>query len=139
MIQINHHTFLAEEELIFSTSRSGGPGGQHVNKTSTKVTLKFSVTQSPSLTLEQKALILSRLAGRLNRDGVLQIVAQEHRSQWANRLSAVEKLVDVLRGALKTSKPRRKTRIPGASRLQRLETKRHRGSIKKNRGKVNPE
>jgi ribosome-associated protein len=85
MIEINRNLSIPEHELSFTTARSGGPGGQHVNKVSSRVTLWFNVAESPSLSAFQKRRIMSRLATRINQRGELRVVAQQHRSQIANR------------------------------------------------------
>ena len=95
IIEINNPTFIAESELKFSTSRSSGPGGQHVNKVSTKVTLEFDLFSSPNLTDEQKELVRERLANRLTKDGVLLVRSQLTRSQLANKNDAIAKFVDI--------------------------------------------
>ncbi|HMC82356.1 MAG TPA: aminoacyl-tRNA hydrolase [Candidatus Polarisedimenticolia bacterium] len=88
MIEIRDGLAIREEELRFTASRSGGPGGQNVNKVSTRVTLWFDVAGSPSLTAEQRSLIRSRLATRISKEGVLRVVSQQTRSQAANREAA---------------------------------------------------
>jgi ribosome-associated protein len=133
MIQVNTVLQIPDEELNFSASRSGGPGGQNVNKVNTRVTLRFDAARSPSLSADQKRLLLTRLAGRISRDGILRIVSQQHRTQAANRQAAVERFVEVLRKALARPKPRHKTRATHASKQRRLESKRHRSDIKRQR------
>jgi ribosome-associated protein len=135
MIQIRGRIAIPEEELRFIASRSGGPGGQNVNKVSTKVTLLFDVANSPSLSQEHKRIILKRLDARINRDGVLRVVSQRFRSQAANRNGAVERFVELLQDALRPSKPRVRTRIPMAAKERRLSAKRRRGVLKKQRSK----
>ena len=115
MIEINANLSIPEHELSFTTARSGGPGGQHVNKVSSRVTLWFNVAESPSLSTFQKRRIMSRLATRINQAGILRVVAQQHRSQIANREVAVERFVALLRDALVQEKPRQKTTIPAAA------------------------
>src|SRR5664280_3566590 len=85
---------------------SGGPGGQNVNKVATKVTLTFDVAASPSLTDAQRDRIRARLATRISKDGVLQVVSQRHRTQGANRAAALERFVELLRDALAEEAPR---------------------------------
>lgn len=121
------------EELTFTASRSGGPGGQHVNKTSTKVTLSFDLAGTRSLTGWQKRRVRSRLRTQVSREGLLRVVAQSHRSQSANREAAMERFVLLLRAALTPAKPRRPTRVPLAARRARREAKRRRGEIKRGR------
>ncbi len=136
MIQINHNTFIDENELSFTASRSSGPGGQHVNKVSTKVSLSFDVLHSPSLTDDQKKLILERQSGRITKDGVLQISAQDSRSQLTNKTDATNRFIEVLGTALYVRKKRRKTRVPLGVKMKRLDNKRQRSEIKAKRGRV---
>jgi len=133
MIEIADDTSIGEEELTFRTSRSGGPGGQNVNKLNTRVTVLFDVSGSPSLSEEQKRCILSKLSTRMDRHGMLRIVSQKHRSQEANRRAAVERLQQLLQEALKPAPIRRKTKVPTAARERRLEEKKRRSRIKSER------
>jgi len=135
MIEIDENTFISEEELTFKTSRSGGPGGQNVNKLNTRVTVLLDVSESPSLSEEQKRRIASKLSTRMDRHGILHVVSQKHRSQGANRQAAVERLQQLLQEALKPLPVRRKTRIPTAARERRLEEKKQRSRIKSERAR----
>lgn len=121
-------------ELRFTATPSSGPGGQHVNKVSTKVTLLFDVDGSPSLSEGQKARLHAALAGRIGKDGVLRLVSQTTRSQFANKEYAVERFAALVREALTPKPIRRKTRATLASKLRRLETKRKHGAVKRTRG-----
>lgn len=136
MIEINPTTFIDESELSFSTARSGGPGGQHVNKVNTKVVLGFDVINSQYLSDEQKARILEKLANRITRDGILQVTSQDSRSQYANKQDAINKLADLLQDALKTHKKHRRTKVSQAAKQKRLDQKKQRSVTKKNRKKV---
>ena len=133
MIQITERLSIPEHEITYSTSRSGGPGGQHVNKVSSRVTLYFDVAASPSLSATQKQRILRRLSTRISKDGVLRVVAQQHRSQAANRKVATERFADLLHNALTPVAMRRPTAIPEASRQRRLQTKKRRSQLKQQR------
>jgi ribosome-associated protein len=133
MIEIAENTFLREDELVFKTSRSGGPGGQNVNKLNTRVTVLFDVAGSPGLSEGQKQQIRSRLSTRLNKEGILHVVSQKHRSQEANRQAAVERLQELLREALRPRPIRRKTKTPAAARERRLREKKRRSSLKQQR------
>ena len=124
---------LPDDEISFATSRSGGPGGQNVNKLETRVTLRFDLTGSPSLSEEQKARLRDRLATRITRSGVLHVTAQKHRTQAANREAAQERFAELLREALREETPRKKTKIPRAVKRRRVEGKRRRGERKKER------
>jgi ribosome-associated protein len=121
------------DELWFVASRSSGPGGQNVNKVSTRVTVLFDVAGSPSLTAEQRARIRERLATRVSGEGVLRVTSQRERSQSANREAAQARLVELLRGALAEQPPRRPTRAPRAARERRLAEKKLLGLRKRDR------
>lgn len=133
MVRISEQLEIPDSELVFTASRSGGPGGQNVNKLNTRVMLWFDVASSPTLSGEQKQLLLSRLANRITRDGVLQITSQQHRTQPANREAAIQRFVELLATALKRPKTRRPTRATFASRQRRLESKRRRSEVKRQR------
>jgi len=127
---------IATDELRFTASTASGPGGQHVNKVSTRVTLLFDLDGSPNLSEGQKARIHAALSGRIGKDGVLRVVAQTTRSQLTNKELAVERFVALLREALTPRPPRRKTRATLASKRRRLETKRRRGTVKQQRSRL---
>ncbi len=133
MIEIDRQLSIPEEELRYITSRSSGPGGQNVNKVETRVTLLFDLDASPSLDDEQKERLRRRLRTRINREGVLRVVAQKHRTQGANREAARERFVELLRRALARAPRRKPTRVPAAVRERRLEEKRRRGRLKRER------
>src|SRR5258705_12389546 len=97
---------IPDDELTFTASRSGGPGGQHVNKTSSKVTLRFDVAHSPSLPEEVRATLLSILGARVGADGTVRVVCQSSRSQFANRRTAEARLEALLAEALVPAAPR---------------------------------
>lgn len=112
------------------TSRSGGPGGQNVNKLETRVELRFDIAGSRSLSPDEKALLLERLRSRLESGGILRIVVQESRSQWQNKQIALEKLAEVMRNALKPRKKRKPTKPTKNAREKRLRAKRIRSERK---------
>ena len=93
---------IPESELVFKASRSSGPGGQNVNKLNTRVTALFDVAGSPSLSEEQKQQVLNALSTRVDKNGVLHVVSQKHRSQEANRRTAAERLQQLVRDALRS-------------------------------------
>ncbi|HEX8761770.1 MAG TPA: alternative ribosome rescue aminoacyl-tRNA hydrolase ArfB [Pseudonocardiaceae bacterium] len=122
---------IPEAELRWRFSRAGGPGGQGVNTTDSRVELSFDVTASTALTPEQRDRILQRLSGRLV-DGVLTVVAAEHRSQLRNREAARSRLAAILRQAVTPDPPtRRPTRPSRAARERRLADKRRRTLTKR--------
>jgi len=137
MIEITDDIFIRDDELVFKASRSGGPGGQNVNKLNTRITLLFDVAHSESFSDVQKRRILTRLSTRANKNGVIRVVSQRFRTQKANRTAAVERLRQLLAGALKTRPVRKKTRIPYAAKQRRLEDKRRRSLLKQQRAKRN--
>jgi len=124
---------IEEEKLVFKFSRSGGPGGQNVNKVNTRVTVLFDVAGARGFSDSQKRRILKRLATRANKDGVIRVVSQKYRTQKANREAAVERLGELLRGALKKKAVRKKTAIPEYARQKRLEEKKRRSLLKRRR------
>ncbi len=135
MITINERISIPEEELTFTASRSSGPGGQNVNKVSSKITLWFDLANSPSLTEEDKELIVCRLGSRVGKDRILRVVSQSTRSQLANREAAVERFVELMRAALHQLPIRKKTRVSRVAKERRLEEKKQRGSVKRERSK----
>jgi ribosome-associated protein len=135
MIEITKNTSIGEEELTFRASRSSGPGGQNVNKLNTRITLLFDVAGSPSLSAEQKRRIRSKLSTRIDKTGILRVVSQKHRTQEANRRVAVERFQELLAGALHRDPVRKKTKVSAAARERRLEEKKRRGQLKRERSK----
>ena len=117
---------IPDDELTFTASRSGGPGGQHVNKTSSKVTLRFDVAHSPSIPDAVRARLLAALAGRIGADGTIRVVSQASRSQFANRRTAELRLEAMLAEALIPEVPRVATKTPRAEKRRRVESKKRR-------------
>ena len=132
-IVVNSALTIPLSELSFWFSRSGGPGGQNVNKVSTRVEIEFDVRRSPSLSEAQRQRLLRKLEQRLDSDGVLRIQVDDSRSQWQNRQIAVERLGYILSEALKVQKRRIPTRRTSASNSRRLEGKKRRGNLKRGR------
>jgi ribosome-associated protein len=124
-------------EMIFSASRSSGAGGQHVNKVSSRIELRYSIVKSNWLTEEEKLLIQKKLNNRINSEGELIITAQDHRSQVKNKELAIDKFFHLLSMALKQPKKRLATRPSKASKIKRLESKRMHAQKKKLRDRNN--
>ena len=120
-------------ELTFRASRAGGPGGQHVNTSSTRIELLWDVTHSTAITEEERRRLLEKLAARLDAEGMVRVVASDRRSQAQNRQAAAERLAAIVKQALVVPRKRRKTRPTAASREQRLSQKRQRSERKRNR------
>lgn len=138
-LNVNDDLFIPRAEIDYRTSRSGGPGGQHVNTSSTRVELVWNVGGSPTLTDPQRALILEKLSNRINTAGELLIVEGGSRSQSQNKEAVTERFVDLIREALRVPKPRKKTRPPRAAAEERIREKKHRSEVKKMRGPVGME
>lgn len=136
MIKVDAKTFISEEKLHFKFSRSSGPGGQNVNKVSSRVTLFFDIAGSEELTENQKSRILKQLTSRVDKDGMIRVVSQKYRTQAANRKAAVKRLEELLKSALENKPVRKKTKVPYEAKLKRLEEKRRRSILKKQRTKL---
>lgn len=126
-------------EISFEYIRASGPGGQHVNKTSTAVQLRFDIGRSPSLSDDVKRRLMQLSGSRLTTGGELIITARRFRSQEANRRDALERLRSLIMCAARPVHKRRSTRVPQASRRRRLTGKRMRGQLKKMRAKAGAE
>jgi ribosome-associated protein len=120
-------------ELEFRASRSGGPGGQHVNTSSTRVEVTWDVAGSPALSEAQRQRLLVRLASRLDGTGRIRLVSSSTRSQLRNREDVTERLREVVAQALVVPKARKRTRTPRAAKAARLESKRRRAATKRDR------
>ena len=131
MIKITDNIHIREDEIVVKASRSGGPGGQNVNKVNTRVTLFFDVANCGALSDVQKRRILTRLASRVDKQGVLRVVCRKFRTQRANRLAAMERLRCLLAEALKKPRIRKKTGIPRSAHERRLKKKKRRGALKR--------
>jgi len=120
-------------EIVIRATPSSGPGGQHVNRSSTRIEAVWNVAFSPVLTEAQRSRLLLRLAGRLDGDGDLRVVASDRRSQLQNRTAALERLAGVVGRALAVPKARRPTKPTRAAKERRLESKKRRGDTKRDR------
>jgi ribosome-associated protein len=125
-------------ELLFRTSRSSGPGGQHVNKVDTRVELRFNISNSQLLRERQKEILLKKLSKKLTNDGDLIIVSQQDRSQLRNKEIATEKFYSTLQKALRPVKKRKATKPTRSSIEKRINKKKQTGEKKKWRGKIEP-
>lgn len=122
-----------ENEFVYSTSRSSGPGGQNINKVNTKVELRFSILNSQLLTDDEKELIGRKLGNKINKDGELLLSSQSERTQMMNKKMVIEKFYIIVSKALTIPARRRSTRPTLASRIRRLEKKKKHSFIKKMR------
>ncbi|MFN2186746.1 MAG: alternative ribosome rescue aminoacyl-tRNA hydrolase ArfB [Anaerolineae bacterium] len=135
-VEINDEVSIPLAELSFRYSRSSGPGGQHAQKSSTRVELLFDVGSSPSLTDKQRKRILKRLAGYIDTAGFLHLASQSERSQLRNKEEVVARFQELVREALKRRKRRKATKPTAESKERRLKEKQQRSQTKKLRRKV---
>jgi ribosome-associated protein len=136
MIRVTDTITLDEREISEEFVRSSGPGGQNVNKVSTAVQLRFSVAGSPSLTEEVRVRLIKLAGKRVTSEGILVIDAQRFRTQLRNRQDAIQRLVDLIKKAAERPRLRRRTKPPTGIKERRLEAKRMRSQIKKQRRNV---
>jgi ribosome-associated protein len=133
ILEISPTLRLPLAELDYRASRSGGPGGQHVNTSSTRIEVWWDIAASPALTEAQRQRLLSRLASRLDGSGRLRLVSSGSRSQLRNREEVTERLREIVAGALVVQKTRKRTRPSRAAKAARLESKRRRSATKRDR------
>lgn len=129
-------TLQLEKELNFKASRSGGSGGQNVNKVSTKIEITFDIAHSQILTEEQKLILLEKLSNQLTNDGLLQIVSQTERTQLGNKRVAIDKFYKILNKCFIVTKKRKPTKPSKAAKEKRLLTKKRNAEIKNWRKKA---
>ncbi|MEZ7900388.1 MAG: ribosome-associated protein [Urechidicola sp.] len=124
-----------KKELVFETSRSSGKGGQHVNKTESRVTLVWSFTDSNLISEKEKELIVSKVKTYIS-GNLIRISTEENRSQIKNKKKSIYKLKSILEEAFKVDKLRKKSRVPRSVKEKRIKTKKQKGEIKKSRKKI---
>lgn len=124
-----------QHEVNYKTSRSGGKGGQNVNKVSTKVELLFDVAASQLFTDDEKVILAEKLVNRLNKDGLVQVICDEERSQLLNKEIALERLCRILTQALVRPKVRKPTKVSRGAKLDRLDNKKAQADKKQSRRK----
>jgi len=132
-LPIKNGIVIPGNEIEITASRSGGPGGQHVNKADTRITVRWNVVKTVALTQRQKERVLKKLESRLSGEGDLIIHDSSSRSQKQNKKNALERLAQEVRKALYVTKKRKKTPVPKSVKESRLRAKKHRGKIKKMR------
>lgn len=136
LLEITPALSLPLAELTYRASRSGGPGGQHVNTSSTRIEVVWDIAASPSLDEAQRARLLERLASRLDKEGKLRLVSGGTRSQLQNRMDVTERLAKVVAEGLHVPRPRKRTKPSRAAKAARLDAKRKRAGLKASRRPV---
>lgn len=134
-LYINPKISIPADHFHVSHSRSSGPGGQHVNKLNTRVSIFLDIPKCSCLSKHQKQTLLTVLKNRIDKQGVLQVSSQQYRSQTANRDAALRRMAELIAAALKHEPRRKKTRIPRRAIEKRLEDKKYRSKIKQLRSK----
>lgn len=136
LLEIDSTLSIPLDELTYRASRSGGPGGQHVNTSSTRIEVVWDIAASPSLDDAQRARLLDQLATRLDKEGRLRLVSAATRSQLQNRVDVTARLARVVAAALHVPRPRKRTKPSRAAKSARLEAKRKRAGLKASRRRV---
>ena len=139
LLRIDGDLSIPRSELEYRATRAGGPGGQHVNTSSTRIELTWNLLRSAALTDAQRTLLQEKLASRIDGQGSVRVVAAKSRSQYQNRELATERLAELLARALQPPTPRKRTRAPRAAKEERLQEKKRRSERKRSRGRVAPD
>jgi len=134
-LKVNSRVAIPRHELHARASRSGGPGGQHVNTSSTRIELEWNVRDSSALSRDERARVLDKLASRIDGNGTIRVVASDSRSQRQNRELAEGRLAELVRRALVVPRARKATKPTRASQEKRIEAKKHHSRIKRERGR----
>jgi ribosome-associated protein len=132
-IAVTPELAIPRAEVDYRATRAGGPGGQHVNTSSTKVELLWDVSKSPSINDEQRALLRQKLRKRIGEDGVLRLTSSGSRSQHQNKEDVTARFARIVADALRVPKRRKKTKVPRAAKEARLKAKKNRSRIKQQR------
>ena len=132
-IRVTSTVVIPRSELLIRATRSGGPGGQHVNTSSTRIEITWDVTRSRALTDDERTRAIARLGSRVSEEGTVRVVASDSRSQRQNRERAEARLAELVRRALAVPKARKRTRVPRGAVEARLERKRRQGDRKRQR------
>lgn len=133
---MNDQLAIPRAELEYKATRAGGPGGQHVNTSSTRIELLWDFTKSQAVSDAIRTRIIEKLGARMDSEGRLRVVSAQHRSQQQNKVAAEERLAELVRKALVVEKPRKKTKPSRAAKEARLQDKKRASERKKNRGRV---
>jgi ribosome-associated protein len=133
VIRVTEMVSIPRSELTVRATRSGGPGGQHVNTSSTRIEITWDITRTRALTDDQRIHAVRRLGARVSDEGTVRVVASDSRSQRQNREHAESRLGDLIRRALAVPKPRKRTRVPRGAVEARLQSKRKQGDRKRQR------
>lgn len=132
-IRVTQTVVIPRSELVVRATRSGGPGGQHVNTSSTRIEIAWDVMRTRALSEDERQRVVTRLGARVSDEGTVRVVASDSRSQRQNRERAESRLSDLIRRALAVPKPRKRTRVPRGAVEARLENKRRLGERKRHR------
>lgn len=135
---VNSKITIPAEYLTVSYSRSSGPGGQHVNKLNTRVSVFWDIQNCPCFSVQQKQRLTAGLKGRIDKQGVLQVSSQRYRSQITNRNAALQRMAELIADAIKPKPVRKRTKIPKSAVEKRLQEKKSRGKRKQLRSEKPP-